>query len=163
MAFKIVHNVDKATRQLLEAPNDLGAYIPDQGRPRALAEASTEHQALYAEYIADFANAYEIGDNWWQDCVRAFTSDGYSEEEAIDEAYGKRLAGPASAPEVVWFFRTYWLAFDELNRSLAADDRVPPQVALLGWLVEEDRKDYVRLLTCMPYWPMGLDENGNWS
>ena len=25
------------------------------------------------------------------------------------------------------------------------------------------RKDYVRLLTCMPYWPLGLDENGNWS
>jgi len=29
--------------------------------------------------------------------------------------------------------------------------------------VEEGLKDYVRLLTCMPYWPIGLDENGNWS
>jgi hypothetical protein len=163
MAFEIVHNVEKAVRQLLGAPRDLYADIPDQGREKPLARATEAHRSLYAKYISDFATAYEIGDAWWEDCVEAFVSDGYSKEEAVDLAYGKRLAGPASAHEVVWFFRTYWLSFDELNRGLPPDDRVPPQVAMLGWLVEEKRKDYVRLLTCMPYWPIGLDENGDWT
>ncbi len=163
MAFEIVHNVEKAVRQLLGAPTDLYNDIPDQGRERPVARATEAHRRLYAEYVADFATAYEVGEAWWADCVDAFVSDGYSKEEAVDLAYGKRLAGPASASEVVWFFRSYWLSFDELNRGLAPDDRVPPQVAMLGWLVEEKRKDYVRLLTCMPYWPLGLDENGNWT
>jgi hypothetical protein len=162
MAFAIVHNIDKAVRQLLGAPTDLYGGITDQGREIPLAQASPGHQALYRQYIEDFAEAYEIGDAWWQDCVDAFELDGYSRHEAVDLAYGKRLAGPASAPEVVWFFRTYWLSFDEANRALPAADRVPPQVAMLGWLVKEGRDDYVRLLTCMPYWPIGLDENGNW-
>ncbi|MCO5066551.1 MAG: hypothetical protein M9924_19395 [Rhizobiaceae bacterium] len=163
MAFKIVHNVQKAVQQLLEAPDDLAPLVTDQGRARPLTQAGSEHQSLYAQYITDFETAYEIGDAWWQDCVDAFTEDGHPEDEAVDLAYSKRLAGPASAPEVVWFFRTYWLAFDEVNRALPPEDRVPPQVALLGWLVEEDRTEYIRLLTCMPYWPIGLDENRNWS
>ncbi|MBZ9683631.1 MULTISPECIES: hypothetical protein [unclassified Mesorhizobium] len=163
MAFKIVHNVDKAVRQLLGAPKDLYGEIRDQGQEKPLADATEAHRRLYAQYVADFATAYEVGDAWWQDCVEAFVLDGYKKAEAVDLAYDKRLAGPASAPEVVWFFRTYWLSFDELNGDLPPADRVPPQTAMLAWLVEDGRKDYVRLLTCMPYWPIGLDENGNWS
>jgi hypothetical protein len=163
MAFDIVHNVDKAIHQLLTAPDDLAGLIPDQGKAVAIAESTAEHQEVYAEYLANFRVAYDVADNWWKGCVQPFIDDGHSREEAIDMAYDNRLAGPASAPEVVWFFRTYWLEFDEVNRGLAAKDRVPPQVCMLGWLVEEGHQDYIRLLTCMPYWPMGLDENGNWT
>lgn len=162
MAFEIVHDIDKAVRQLLDAPNDLAAFVPEQGKPRPVAAGTAQHQDIYAKYLANFEVAYEVADDWWKGCVAAYLEDGYDAEEANELAYEKRLAGPASAPEVVWFFRNYWLAFDEVNRSLEPKDRVPPQVAMLGWLVEENRKNYVRLLTCMPYWPIGLDENGNW-
>ncbi|MDX8500497.1 hypothetical protein RFM99_18985 [Mesorhizobium sp. VK4C] len=162
MAFDIVHNIDKAVRQLLEAPNDLAELMPDQGAVKSMSEATDQHRDIYAKYIANFDVAYQIADDWWEGCVAAYTEDGYGPDEANELAYDKRLAGPASAPEVVWFFRNYWLAFDEVNRALPPKDRVPPQVAMLGWLVEEGRTDYVRLLTCMPYWPIGLDENGNW-
>lgn len=163
MAFDIVHNVEKAIRQLLTAPDDLAGLIPDQGKAKPIAGSTAQHQEIYAEYLANFQVAYDVADNWWKGCVQPFIDEGHSREEAIDTAYDNRLAGPASAPEVVWFFRTYWLEFDEVNRSLHPEDRVPPQVCMLGWLVEEDRKEYIRLLTCMPYWPMGLDENGNWT
>ena len=64
MAFKIVHNVEKAVRQLLGAPTDLYGEIPDQGRERPLADATDAHKRLYAQYVADFATTYEISDAW---------------------------------------------------------------------------------------------------
>jgi hypothetical protein len=162
MSFEIVHNIEKGVRQLLEAPSDLIGLLQDQGRRVPFAEAGSGHRALFAEYVGDFAHAYHVGDVWWESCVVAQQSLGLGRREAIDAAFDRRLAGPASAPEVVWFFRTYWLAFDRLNLSLAPAERVRPEHALLGWLVEEGHDDYVRLLTCMPYWPIGLDAEGNW-
>ena len=162
MALETIHNVAKGLRRLLGAPTDLYHDIADQGRETALAAATSAHKQLYAQYVADMAEAYEIGDSWWQDCVEAFVIDGHERVKAVDLAFDKRLAGPASAPEVVWFVRTYWLEFDDLNRKLPPKDRVPPQVAMLGWLVDDGHDEYVRLLTCMPYWPIGLDAEGNW-
>lgn len=162
MAFEVVHNVEKAIHQLLEAPNDLSALVPDQGENKVISAATDEHRSLYAVYLSEFVVAYEIGDDWWLGCVQAQIDEGNDQKRAVELAYENRLAGPASAPEVVWFFRKYWLAFDEINRKVLPKDRVPPQVAMLGWLVEDGLDEYVRFLTCMPYWPIGLDENGNW-
>lgn len=162
VALETIHSIEKGIRRLLDAPTDLYRDIPDQGFTRKWAEASTRHQALYIEYVSDFAEAYEIGESWWNDCVDACALEAGSRAEAIDQAFAKRLAGPASAPEFVWFVRTYWLAFDEVNHGLASTDRVPPQSAMLQWLLDDKYDNYVRLLTCMPYWPIGLDENGNW-
>ncbi|WP_095080760.1 hypothetical protein [Mesorhizobium sophorae] len=163
MAFKVVHNIENGVRQLLNAPDDLAGQVPGQGKAKPIAEATEQHREIYAEYIANFEVAYKVADNWWQGNVQAFVEEGYDHDEAVDLAFDRRLAGPASAPEVVWFFRNYWLEFDEVNRSLPAADRVPPQVAMLQWLVDEKYEDYVQLITCMPYWPIGLDENGNWT
>ncbi len=162
MTFEIEHSIPKAIVRLLGAPHDLGDLAADQGHAQALKDSTVRHHQLYAEYISDFEYAYKVAEDWWEDCVEAFVADGLTRKKAVVAAYAKRFAGPASSPEVVWFFRTYWLAFDELNLGLPPADRVPPQHALLGWLVEQGRTDYVRLLTCMPYWPIGLDENGNW-
>jgi hypothetical protein len=162
MTFEISHNVEKGIRQLLEAPLDLADALPDQGISRPLHKATAAHQEIYRRYLADFQTAYGICDEWWEGCVAAFVRLGLDTDAANEQAYEKRVAGPASAPEFVWFIRSYWLEFDRLNASLSPEERVPPQTALLGWLVDEKRDDFVRLLTCMPYWPIGLDENGNW-
>jgi hypothetical protein len=162
MPFDIVHNVEKGVRQLLAAPSDLAEFLPPQGRAKPIAAATPAHQELFRAYVADFPTAYFIADSWWKGCVEAYTELGHSREEAVDLAYDRRLAGPASAPEVVWFVREYWLDCARLNASLPEADRVPPEVVLLGWLVEENHTEYVKLVTCMPYWPMGLDDKGNW-
>lgn len=163
MAFQIVHNVEKGVRQLLGAPADVADWVEGhQGRPRPLATAHPALSAVYARYLADLPDAYEVADDWWKRCVGAQLDLGLAPEAALRAAYEKRVAGPASEPTVVWFVRASWLAVDRANRVLSAEDRVPPEHVLLGWLVEEGRDDYVRLLTCMPYWPIGLDADGNW-
>lgn len=162
MAIEIDHNVPKAVRQLLGAPSDLREILPEQGESRSLAAATKDHQAQFARYCADFATVYPLAEEWWEGLVGAFLDEGLDRPGAVDEAYDKRPAGPASAPEFVWLVRHHWLEFDAINRRLEPQDRVPPETCLLGWLVEEKREDYVRLLTCMPYWPIGLDAQGNW-
>lgn len=162
MSLETVHNVELGTYQLLHAPDDLGGLALAQGLARPRREATRGHGKLYEEYLADFVMAYEVAEEWWRSCVSAHVSAGVPRSLAIDTAFEKRLAGPASAPEFVWFIRLYWLLCDEINRGLPEWDRVPPQVFLLGWLVDDGLNDYVQLVTAMPYWPIGLDENGNW-
>lgn len=76
-------------------------------------------------------------------------------EQAIEESFDRRLAGAASHPKVVWIVRSYWLAAARIGE-------VSPEIFLLQWLIDSGETELVRLIACMPYWPIGLDETGNW-
>lgn len=39
---------------------------------------------------------------------------------------------------------------------------VPSEVLLLHWLLDGRHDSWIEALTCMPYWPIGLDGEGNW-
>ena len=161
MPLETIHNVDKGVSRLYTAPDDLES-IPPHGRALAFEQASAEHRRLFAAYVADFAEVYDVAAEWWSSLVDAQMPEAGSREEAVEMAFDRRLAGPAAAPEVVSLVRSIWLECAAINAARPEAERVPPQVLLLGWLVETGRRDFVQLLTCMPYWPIGLDENGNW-
>jgi hypothetical protein len=162
MSLETIHDVERGIVRLVKAPTDLRAFLPPQGEARPLAAATAAHGDLFARYLADFEVAYEIGENWWQGCVDAFIEQGFGRSDAIREAFLKRAAGPASAPEFVWFIRRYWLECDALNGALPESERIPPEILLVAWLSDAGRRDFLTMITCMPYWPLGLDENGKW-
>lgn len=162
MPFEIVHNVGKGVGQLLGAPDDLCDLLPPQGQSRPLTEASAAHRAAYADYLAETPGLLAAAEEWWEGLVAAQGSLGKGRAQAVEAAYEKRVAGPASLPEFVWFIRAAWLRFDRVNLALPEADRVPPACCLLGWPHEEGREEWVRLVTCMPYWPLGLDAEGRW-
>ena len=162
MALKTFHNVEKGIRRLVFMYDDIPEIQDIQGRARPRREATKKHQLLYKEYLEDLPEAYRIASEWWDECVEAQINQGLGEADAVDAAFDLRLAGPMSSLEVVWFIRYHWLRFAALNLELDRAERVPAQTAMLSWLVDDDLRDYVQLLTCMPYWPIGLDENGNW-
>lgn len=132
------------------------------GREFAAAEADRRHAELFASYRSDLRTAYGIASLWWEDTIAAQEKLGKSREDAIEEAFDRRLAGAASHPKVIWIVRRYWLACEQINEALPDEQKIPPEVFCLKWLVDIDETDLVRLLACMPYWPIGLDENGNW-
>ncbi len=162
MALMTEHNVERGIARLLGGPIDLEDQIENGGIPVSLAEASAMHRDLYRDYLQQLPEVYQVAEGWWIGCVHAYVSQGLSEEAALDQAFSRRIAGPASEPQVINFFRTFWLRCAALNRDLPETQRIPPQTLLLQWLVEEDRQEFVTLITCMPYWPVGLDEHGNW-
>jgi hypothetical protein len=160
--METIHNVKKGVSRLYCSPTDLDDRQKIDGTPVPYPAAGQHYQRLFDGYLRDLAEVFPIADEWWTSLVDAQEVDGLSRSEAIEEAFDKRLAGPAAASEVVSLIRRTWLACAEINVRSAESERVPPAVLLLGWLVDREEEPLVRLLTCMPYWPIGLDENGNW-
>lgn len=162
MPLEIRHNVARGVERLLNAPKDIEGGTPVPDRVRRIGESREELQKLFEHYRKGYEFFYPHAERWWKGCVAAAEGEGRTHQQAVDIAFENRLAGPASVGEVVWFVRYFWLRCDNVNKSLPFEDRVAPQDVLLRWLVDGEDDEYVALLTCMPYWPIGLDEHGAW-
>ncbi|KXU83314.1 hypothetical protein CI15_29930 [Paraburkholderia monticola] len=154
-----LHNVDAGVKRLLSMPLDL----PHRHQLRERVEigaASVEHRQIFGEYCAELTAAVAKAEEWWAGMLLKAESRGASTSQAVRGLYGIRPAGPASHPSVVAVIRHYWLACDEMNELF--HPRVPPQIFLIAWLVDRRMDRELSVVTGMPYWPIGLDENGNW-
>jgi len=159
MALLVNHNVKNGIYRLLHAPDDVRpSALPPGGAKRP----SEAHRALFRAYLDDLEEVYATAEASWNATVEEEIENGLELDDAILRSIELNgVAGPANHPAVVWLIRKYWLACDLANADLAAGF-VAPQHFLLDWLIREARDDYVILLTAMPYWPIGLDVNGNW-
>ncbi|MDX8467174.1 hypothetical protein RFM26_15890 [Mesorhizobium sp. VK23B] len=161
MALITLYSTEDGIERLLAQPGDVRA----RSAPSAaisLENASPEHRQVFADYVNDLKLAYDIAEAWWEDTIESQKDTGLSTKKAIAEAFDVRLAGPASNPHVVWAVRGYWLECDRVNKSVGDALSVPPEILLLRWLIEAHETDLVKLIACMPYWPVGLDEKGEW-
>ena len=95
--------------------------------------------------------------------IGQFTAQGMKPEQALKQAYHCHFAGPAANPRIVWIVRTFWLECVAINQETPEAQRVPPEVLLLHWLVEDQHTEAVKVLTGMPYWPIGLSADGQWT
>jgi len=162
MPFQTVHDVQRGIARLMNAPRDLPPTAPYADPPVALAQASTGHQELFAEYTEILEQALELAEDWWARLIQACLDRGLDADGALEAVYSRRAAGPASRPEVVWTIRTHWLACIELNATLPEAQRIPPEVLLLHWLCDGSHDEGVQVLTGMPHWPIGLAADGSW-
>jgi hypothetical protein len=162
MALETIHGIEKGISRLYCQPTDIEVAMP-QGSARPLSKAGKAYQALFAEYRDALEKVLPIAAAWWSGIITSqMKGTSQSREEATTNAFLQRIAGPASDPQVIAVVRTSWLKCAQLNAAAPEADRVPPQEVLLGWLVEAGESDLVQLITCMPYWPIGLDASGNW-
>ncbi|KIG19138.1 hypothetical protein DB30_04603 [Enhygromyxa salina] len=162
MAVITYFEVEDGKRRLLEQPGDVVARTPG-GMARELDDAvAPAHRALFDEYLGDLQTAHDIAEPWWAGTIEAQRAQGLDEDDALEAAFTRRAAGAASHPKVVWIVRSYWLQCEEVNGALPPEQRVYPEVFLLKWLIDAGKDDLVTLIACMPYWPMGLDADGNW-
>lgn len=162
MDSDVIHRTERGLARLLGAPRDLDAGTPVPATSPSLADADPALREVFDSYVQGYGFLREHCLRWWRGCIASAQAPGMSREDAVQEAYVRRPAGPASAPEFVWLIRHFWLRVDDVNRSLPLERRAAPQDVLLQWLVDAGRDDDVRLATAMPYWPIGLDEHGQW-
>jgi hypothetical protein len=149
-------------RRLVTAPHDLkrcGARVWKASRKL---QGSPAHRRLFAEYREEIKRAVEASMKWWDGMIAHQSRRIGDREQVIRDAWELRPAGPASYPDFVSVIRKYWLACDALNRECKEGERVSPEVFLLTWLVEAGEEEAVKVITYMPYWPIGLDHDGNW-
>lgn len=163
MPFMTRHDIQRGIRRLLTAPRDLPPSAPWRDPPIEKAEASDGHRDAYDRYLEALEPALEIAEQWWNGMMGRFTDQGVSVEDAMNQVYQTTFAGPAALPDLVWVVRTYWLECVAINESLPEPQRVPPEVFLLYWLVQDRRTEAVQVLSGMPYWPIGLSAEGCWT
>jgi len=142
-------------------PSDVTPRSPGPSSPR-LQDASDQHRLLFQTYVAEFQKLYPELSRIWDREIETGVTRGLEREQAVAAAHERALAGPAAHPRLIALVRWYWLQCHALNREVGAHAGVPPEQLLLGWLIEVGKSDLVQLIACLPYWPIGLDENGNW-
>jgi hypothetical protein len=146
-------------RRLLQAAKD---FSPDREYP-AHARGSAAHQALFRQYVKDLKAAKAHSEYWWEsliDTEETRTGDRARAEENVIERRPTGLMSHGASDTVV---REYWLKCDALNRKTRnPEDQVAPAEFLLLWLVNDRLNDLAEFLAGMPYWPIGMDEDGNW-
>lgn len=157
----IGHSVPKGVARLLSAARDLPSQVEASGELAEKGTGGDPHGQLFSRYLADLQWAVALAIPWWNAMVQRRIANGESAEEALRANYVLRPAGPASRPEVVWVVRTFWLECVRVNERVGTNRRVPPEVFLLKWLQRPEHDHLVAVLSGMPYWPIGLDENGS--
>lgn len=161
MTLLTLFPTDKGIDRLLQQPSDV---IPRSSARsgRKAHDAPKALRDLFSDYCNDLRLVYDVAELWWEGTVEAQEDLGLEKDEALKEAIDNRLAGPASHPNVVWIVRAYWLRCSDTDPQSVAYGYAYPEEILLQWLIDAGETELVRLIACMPYWPIGLDENGNW-
>jgi hypothetical protein len=154
--------MQKGIRRLLGAPHTLKSCGAAVWESDASLTGSSQHRALFDEYKEDVDYVTAVALQWWDETLGARKRLEPDDPKVVRKAWIDRPAGPASYPGLVALIRDYWLSCHRLNLGTAENQRVPPWIFLLGWLLEGNYGQCVSVLACMPYWPIGLDRDGNW-
>jgi hypothetical protein len=162
MALITFHDTNDGIRRLLNSMLDIEQYPYHDASYIKLENAVESQRVLFESYVQLIRQACADAETWWAGTIEAQRANGLNESEAIAKAFDDRMAGPASDPKVVWIVRLIWLECMKRNRDLQRDQQIRPEFMLLQWLIDAGETELVRLIACMPYWPIGLDENGNW-
>ncbi len=117
------------------------------------------HQDLFAEYAHELASAREVALRRWEGRMNTWTRRLGSEARAREKLDSQ--APPCTDTRVIGVIRKYWLTCDALNRKNPAA-ALEPREFLLGRL-RTAQPELASFLEPLPYWPMGKDEQGNWT
>ena len=160
--FETIHDLQRGKRRLMTAPT----YLPRSAPPNAsasFASASPEHQQLFIAYEQHLELALVEAERWWGGIIKNTTGGLFRRKsKVVANAYQRFFAGPATRPELQWTLHTYWTRCAALNERCSAASQIHPEVLLLEWLDDGRHPGWVEAITCLPYWPIGMDENGHW-
>ena len=154
--------VAKGLFRLLRAPADVDRWDAHLVARDEVA-ASGDHQELFRRYLEESRATTQRAIAAWLGELHGWAAENRTSDAADKEMWATYPAGPAAQPFFVAMVRNYWLACDTLNRKVPEVLAVPPEHFMLGWLQAlGDRTEQVRVLACMPYWPLGIDAKGRW-
>ncbi|WP_434725259.1 hypothetical protein [Mesorhizobium sp. RIZ17] len=158
----ILHDVERGWRRLHHAPKDVRGTMPDYADTPAYLPCQTGLFPLHKLYLDELTGMTDQAIEWWQEIVDNHMEDGERPQDAARKAYAGWPAGPAAHETVVSVVRTYWLACVEQSTKLTQGEGMFPEDFLLATLDRTKQKRAILVLTAMPYWPIGLDQTGNW-
>lgn len=88
----------------------------------------------------------------------------FKTDEELSQFLGSRFDPVYCSGRVIAVFRKYWLLCENnnvLNKQNALDEYVNPRELTVDWLCGK-HDDIYRIIEAMPYYPIGIDENGDY-
>ena len=133
----------------------------------------TRQEQLFDSYVEDLSAAKSASEDWWRDLLDAETSALGDRDEAIRQVRRRWRRGPASHPRVIAVIRKYFMECQRLNEFLESDDFDPddernqyeeiyPQIFLTEWLLDGKNDELGEFIADLPYWPIGMNEDGDY-
>ncbi len=116
------------------------------GGLKIMKNESTEYELLFEKYVKDLESAIE------------------EEKENIDVSEGDKTYRYelAISGRVIDVFRRYWFECDKLNDNEDIEEYVNPKDFVVDWLSGLHQNLY-EIINSLPYYPIGIDENGDYS
>lgn len=156
----LLHSIPLGYRRLYYAPFDVEGGTPAGSGPD-LRIAPPAFSALFLAYLDDIEREARQALSDWAALVEGHMAAHGGLEAARKAAFAQRPGGPATQGAFVEVVRHYWLECAGTPQD-GADARIRPQDVLLKWPRDLRKDEVVAVLTAMPYWPIGLDADGNW-
>lgn len=121
------------------------------------------HDELFHEYVNDLQKAIEYETNR-TDKIKENNRKRFKTKEEFDDFVKKSIDPISCSGRVIAVFRKYWLECDKTNisnDSLGNGEYVNPKDFTVDWLSGEYENLY-NIIEDMPYYPIGIDEEGNY-
>ena len=162
--FELIHHPARGITRLTGASRRMPS-LHTVARPVAtFGEAPLEYQRLFFAYEQHLEAALSVAEQWWAeviDTTMAHHRVGASQAAAL--AFDQHFGGPAGCPELQWTIHRYWTECVRLNARTDVSCHAPPESLLLEWLQDDNHPGWLEAVSCLPYWPIGLDGAGRWQ
>jgi hypothetical protein len=135
----------------------------DHPKPISRKAADSGHERLFKSYLRELRAAQKVAEEWWaaivKNDVRRIRG---GQAQAAMTAKQRRPLGPLSDSNFIGLLRNFWLQCVALNETVPPDKRVPPEIFLLGWLMEYGEDDLAKFVSGLTFWPIGQDPKNRW-
>lgn len=129
-----------------------------------MAEDDNPYAELFEQYLKDLRWAYGAAKERHENLVRL-----YIDEQGLDEetarARVRKSDGPiAHHPYMIYVLRKYWLEVDRMRieREAKREWAIEPPTFLAEDLADKDEFELFECIGELAYWPIGLNEKGEW-
>ncbi|MEH7351472.1 hypothetical protein [Gottfriedia acidiceleris] len=123
------------------------------------------YKNLFDEYVKELDKAVSFEEDKLDFIREKMLIEGKSEVEIENYIMGNYDPICCSG-RVIAVFRKYWLKCNDLNvnnKNNGSDEYINPKVFTIDWLSNDgDPYELVELMNGMPYYPIGIDENGDY-
>ena len=123
------------------------------------------YKNLFDEYVKELDKAVSFEEDKLDFIREKMLIEGKSDVEIENFIMGK-FDPICCTGRVIAVFRKYWLKCNDLNvnnNKNGFDEYVNPKVFTIDWLSNDgDPYELVELMNGMPYYPIGIDENGDY-
>lgn len=121
-----------------------------------------EYNELYKEYVYELKKAV-MEEKEYLERIRQKNANRFSNKEDLEKFLKQRFDPVCCSGRVIAVFRKYWLKCDEINYSIdnESNEYVNPKEFVVDYLSGSNQELY-DIISSMPYYPIGVDENGDY-